>query len=120
MNPSTTAKHLTILTGASRGMGLAMAEQLLAPDRVLLCISRKTHDGLAQMASTQGASLTQWQQDLADTQGAAQRLQDWLTTQLPAGLASATLINNAGVSVSYSHIRAHEARRNGGVRGGGV
>jgi NAD(P)-dependent dehydrogenase (short-subunit alcohol dehydrogenase family) len=106
MNPSTTAKHLTILTGASRGMGLAMAEQLLAPDRVLLCISRKTHDGLAQMASTQGASLTQWQQDLADTQGAAQRLQDWLTTQLPAGLASATLINNAGVLTTIGPLEA--------------
>lgn len=93
----TALKHLTIITGASRGMGLAMAEKLMAPDRLLLCISRKTHAGLAQAAAAQGADLTQWEQDLADTQGAAQRLQDWLTKLAPSELASATLINNAGV-----------------------
>ncbi len=38
MNDAT--RHLFILTGASRGMGQAMARQLLAPDRLLLCISR--------------------------------------------------------------------------------
>ena len=90
-------QHLTILTGASRGMGLAMAEQLLSPDRLLLCISRKTNDTLDAAAEKIKAPLTQWSQDLADTQGAAERLQAWLQTQAPEGLASATLINNAGV-----------------------
>lgn len=101
-----TPQHLTILTGASRGMGLAMAQQLLAPDRLLLCISRKTHDGLAQAAAAQGASLTQWQQDLADSQGAAQRLQDWIAALAPAGIASATLINNAGVLTTIGPLEA--------------
>lgn len=99
-------KHLTILTGASRGMGLAMAEQLLAPNRVLLCISRQSHDGLAQAAAQQGAPLTQWQQDLADSQGAARRLQDWLWAQAAEGLASATLINNAGVLTTIGPLEA--------------
>ena len=31
---TTSPQHLTILTGASRGMGLSMARQLLAPDRL--------------------------------------------------------------------------------------
>ena len=34
-------KHLTILTGASRGMGLAMAMQCCKPAQPLLCISRE-------------------------------------------------------------------------------
>ena len=90
-------QHLTILTGASRGMGLAMARQLLSPDRMLLCISRKTNETLEVAAKQANAPLTQWSQDLADTAGAAERLQDWLQARAPAGVASATLINNAGV-----------------------
>ncbi len=90
-------KHLYILTGASRGMGLAMAEQLLQPDHLLLCISRHGNDALAAQAQARGASLLQWQADLADGASVARRLQDWLATQTPADLASATLINNAGV-----------------------
>jgi NAD(P)-dependent dehydrogenase (short-subunit alcohol dehydrogenase family) len=43
-------KALFILTGASRGMGLAMAQQLLKPDHFLLCISRNTHENLAAQA----------------------------------------------------------------------
>lgn len=92
-----TQQHLTILTGASRGMGLAMARQLLAANRHLLCISRSVNAELASLAQRQGAALTQWPQDLAETQGAAERLQAWLGSQDTAGLASATLINNAGV-----------------------
>jgi len=37
-------KHLYILTGASRGMGLAMAGQLLQPEHLLLCISRHANE----------------------------------------------------------------------------
>ncbi len=92
-----TQQHLTILTGASRGMGLAMARQLLAANRHLLCISRSVNDELASLAQRQGAALTQWPQDLADAQGAAARLQAWLGGLDATGLASATLINNAGV-----------------------
>src|SRR5574343_485515 len=91
------SKHLYILTGASRGMGLAMAGQLLRPGHVLLCISRHAHETLAAQAQARGASLLQWQADLADGVAVAHRLQDWLDAQSPAELASATLINNAGV-----------------------
>jgi benzil reductase ((S)-benzoin forming) len=92
-----TSRHLTILTGASRGMGLAMARQLLSPDRHLLCISRQTNPELASLAQQQGATLTQWSQDLAQTAQAAGRLHDWLIEQGSAAFSSATLINNAGV-----------------------
>lgn len=92
-----TTHHLTILTGASRGMGLATARQLLSPDRHLLCISRQVNDDLAAEARTLGATLTQWSQDLADTTGAANRLQAFLESQPASTWTSATLINNAGV-----------------------
>lgn len=90
-------QHLTILTGASRGMGLAMARELLRPGHTLLCISRRTHATLADEAAAQGATLLQWEQGLADTGQAAQRLRDWLRQAPADGFASATLINNAGV-----------------------
>ena len=95
--PQTPRLHLTILTGASRGMGLAMAMQLPPPTRALLCISRRINPALADEAQRVDAHLTQWVQDLADTTGAAARLQTWLQGLDAAAFASATLINNAGV-----------------------
>ena len=90
-------QHLTILTGASRGMGLAMARQMLRPGQTLLCISRTAHATLPQEAATLGCTLEQWDQDLAQPEQAAERLRAWLQ-RAPAGMfASATLINNAGV-----------------------
>ena len=90
-------KHLYILTGASRGMGLAMAEQLLQAGHTLLCISRHAHPALSNQATQTGATLTQWTQDLADGQVASERLQTWLQSQNPHDHASVNLINNAGV-----------------------
>lgn len=93
----TTPTHITILTGASRGMGLAMAQQLVSPDRILLCISRQHNPDLEALAEASAAPLHQWLQDLADTAGAAQRLAAWLDAMDEGSIQSATLINNAGV-----------------------
>ena len=64
--------ELTILTGASRGMGLAMAEQLCTPGRTLLCIARGQSDELSALAQSHGTALTQWQADLSRPQAVAQ------------------------------------------------
>jgi benzil reductase ((S)-benzoin forming) len=89
------SSHLFILTGASRGLGAAMAEQLLAPGHRLLCLSRNTSEPLAAKARQLSAVCEQWPVDLADPVGAAARVQAWLQ-QMPAGsVATATLINNA-------------------------
>ena len=89
--------HLTILTGASRGMGLAMAMQLLRPGHTLLCISRSQSPELTTQAAHTGATLEQWTQDLAHSEAAAQRLALWLEAHATPPFASATLINNAAL-----------------------
>ena len=94
---STFPLHLTILTGASRGMGLAMAQQLLQPGHQLLCLSRNTQPALEEAAHDSGALLEQWNVDLADGASAAERLIAWLQALPAHRYASATLINNAGV-----------------------
>jgi NAD(P)-dependent dehydrogenase (short-subunit alcohol dehydrogenase family) len=92
-----TGPHLTILTGASRGMGLAMAQQLLAAGHDLLCISRHMNDALAAQAVQAGRRCEQWPQDLARADTAAARLETWLQGQDSGAFASVSLINNAGL-----------------------
>ena len=84
MNPS---EHLVIVTGASRGLGRAIAEQLLQQGHRVLGISRQ-----APAAPT---GLEQWACDLADPLPAAQRLRAWLEGLEGRQFASATLVNNA-------------------------
>lgn len=81
---------LAIVTGASRGLGLAMAQQLHTAGWRVLTISRSTTDQLP-------AAVTQWPADLADAPAVAARLAAWLSGQDPAGIGEAVLINNAAV-----------------------
>ncbi len=90
-------QHLFILTGASRGMGLAMARKLLQPSHSLLCISRKANDTLAAQAKLANVSLQQWTQDLTSAADISARLEQWLREQASTGFASVALINNAGM-----------------------
>jgi len=88
---------LIILTGASKGMGQAIAHQLLKPNVRLLCISRNTDDRLAQEAEKHGVLLEQWSADLSEGAAVAARLSTWLSALDSSALKNATLINNAGV-----------------------
>ncbi len=100
-------RHLCILTGASRGMGAAMAEQLLAPDRLLLCISRHRSDALAAQAEAiGGAQCEQWTLDLAEPVSVAAKLQGWIGALDGAAFSSATLINNAAALTRVGPIDA--------------
>src|SRR5215204_608925 len=92
-----TQRPLTILTGASRGMGFAMAQQLLASGHDLLTLSRKANDALAGEAAQAGGRCDQWTQDLARAEVAAAKLETWLRAQGESSVASITLINNAGM-----------------------
>lgn len=88
--------QLVIVTGASRGLGLAVAQQLLDPQRRLLTISRRPDAGLAEQAARQGAALEQWSLDVAAPE-TVPRLESWLRRLAADGFERAVLINNAGV-----------------------
>ena len=96
-NQTARSRHLTILTGASRGMGLAMALQLLAADQTLLCISRSENESLAKQAEGTGVTLLQWSFDLSEGAAVCGPLQEWLASQDTDAFATASLVNNAGM-----------------------
>lgn len=105
MEAMTTKKHLTIMTGASRGMGLAMARQLLTEGHSLLCISRQSSDALAAHALSLGGSLVQWQRDLSDSLALGKELKTWLLSVKEQNWASVSLINNAGTIAGISPLQ---------------
>jgi benzil reductase ((S)-benzoin forming) len=88
--------NIYIITGASRGMGAALAQQLILPGNSLLCISRQTNPKLSELAEQQQVPLAQWKADLQDAASTADELKAWLAPQLDK-LDSITLVNNAGV-----------------------
>jgi len=79
---------LYIITGASRGLGRGIAEQLAAEGATVLGLSRQ---------APADASFDQWPCDLSDAMPVAARLAQWLAGFAPAQYASATLINNAAI-----------------------
>lgn len=91
-----TTSQLTLITGASRGLGRAMAAQLLQAGHMVLGISRRQDPQLAELAAKAGAELIQWEQDLSEPVAAAARLSAWLKTLDGQRLDGVTLINNAG------------------------
>ncbi|MEY2893712.1 MAG: hypothetical protein RJA98_3620 [Pseudomonadota bacterium] len=93
----TPIKTLTILTGSSRGMGRAMAEQLLQPGQVLLGLASQADPALDALAAQRGARLTQWKRDLSEAAPVTVALGKWLAQFQPDAFAQVRLINNAGV-----------------------
>ena len=88
-------RRLFVITGASRGMGAAIAEQLLSPHHSLLCISRQRSNPLAAKAEAKGAHCEQWTFDLSQPAEAAVKLHSWLARHDADTIDAATLINNA-------------------------
>ena len=86
---------LTILTGTTRGLGAAMAEQLAASGEHLVTLSRKTSSSLAEIASAHGTALTQIEVDLANTQAVKDAASQFIP--LLNNHSHVRLIHNAGV-----------------------
>ena len=105
------SKHLYIITGASRGLGFAMAQQLLHAEHQLLCISRNENAGLTRLAKTRNGAIEQWPLNLDHGFEAAALLKQWLIHQgsktgLRSSFQSATLINNAALLPTIAPLSA--------------
>ena len=85
--------HLSIITGASRGLGQALAAQLLARGHCVLALARQP----VSLSVPPGAELLPWAVDLSDALPVAQRLLQWLQQQDVGRVQTATLINNAAL-----------------------
>ncbi len=70
-----TAHTLVILTGASRGLGQAMAAQYLADGAFVLGLSRRQS---SELKAAGAGGLEQWPVDLSDPLPVAERLGAWL------------------------------------------
>jgi benzil reductase ((S)-benzoin forming) len=90
------ALPVTIVTGASRGLGFALAQLLRQRGHRLLTLQRQPS---ALLASAAGAPLEQWAVDLADPLPVARRLRGWIAALPRAEVASLTLLNNAALLV---------------------
>ncbi|MBF6618361.1 MAG: SDR family oxidoreductase [Candidimonas sp.] len=89
------ASTVAIVTGASRGLGEALALGLMQQGSLVLTIARRQSDALAAQAAVAGCVLKQIQADLADP-AAAERVAQDLAAALPPDAQRYILINNAG------------------------
>lgn len=90
-----TINTVAIVTGASRGLGQALALGLLTPGTQLLTLARSYDAGLAEHARGLGIVLQQIQTDLANP-AATERVAQQIIAELPATAQRYLLINNAG------------------------
>ncbi|MDC6161552.1 SDR family oxidoreductase [Achromobacter xylosoxidans] len=86
---------IAILTGASRGIGAAMARGLAKPGTRLITLARREDPELAAYARSQDAQLEQLSVDLSDL-GAAEAAARRICDALPRDAGRYLLINNAG------------------------
>lgn len=91
MEPTTVA----IVTGASRGLGQALAMGLMEKDTRLITVARNHNAELSARAEETGCALQQVQSDLANP-AAAERVARQVVAGLPQGAKRYVLINNAG------------------------
>ncbi len=92
------AAALTIITGANRGLGYALAYQLASEGGALITLSRKQAPGLADHAKKNGTTLTDILVDLGNADALEQAAKQMLTAITDsANPSSCRLIHNAGI-----------------------
>lgn len=87
---------LTIITGASRGLGAALAEALMAPGHRLVCMARRAMPALQHRAAEKGCLVDARIVDLSDVAAAVSALETSLAGIVPDSITEICLINNAG------------------------
>jgi len=89
--------HGVILTGASRGLGLALAHALLAEGARVVTISRSTSFDLTRLEAGYPDHLQHIEADLADGEHLAGLIAEAVTQLGEGPFTKLTLINNAGM-----------------------
>ena len=93
----TTAKHLALITGGSRGIGAAIAEELAGAGCAVLLNYRADAAGAQSVKArleTTGASVTLLPFDVRDAAATQAALAPWLD----GGPTIDIIVNNAGIS----------------------
>jgi benzil reductase ((S)-benzoin forming) len=88
------SQRISIITGASRGLGAAMAQQRAVAGWRVLGISRQVN---AELAALSGAHVEQWAADLCEPLPVAQRLSAWIGNLDASSVSCIELINNAAL-----------------------
>ncbi len=100
----------TVLTGASRGMGLGIARGLIDAGHQLLTLQRTPNPELQARAQARGLAIEQWSVDLSEPLAVAERLRSHLSAHLSAQRealqdAALNLINNAALLAEPGPLR---------------
>lgn len=90
-----TISTVAVLTGASAGLGQALALGLMKTDTYLITLSRRHDTALASHASESGCTVQQIQVDLSNP-AAAELGAEQIVSNLPQSAERYLLINNAG------------------------
>lgn len=86
-----------IVTGTSRGLGEAIASQLLSENTQLICISRKSNKMLVDQANEQNIPLHFYDFDLQDVHNIESLMENIFSNIQQEDVSSIHLINNAGM-----------------------
>ncbi len=103
--------RLYIITGSSRGLGLAIAKLALEDDTLIHTVSRHRNDELENAASESGSQLTQHEFDLQDVERIPGLVDEIISSAQAAGggeggaVEDAMLVNNAGVLEPLGPVR---------------
>jgi sepiapterin reductase len=95
MTTDTTVDTVAIVTGASRGLGHALAMGLLRPGTLLITVARHHDAALDDRAAQSGARVEQIQADLSDP-ATAQATALRIPGSMPPNAQRYLLLNNAG------------------------
>jgi benzil reductase ((S)-benzoin forming) len=86
-----------IITGTSRGLGEAIAKQLLNPNHTLFCISRTKNEDLIRKAKENLCQVYYYERDLSDINDIEHLIEQIMDKITEETQESICLINNAGV-----------------------
>lgn len=90
------------ITGASRGLGLALSKELIDENSLLVCTARSKNEELIELAKKKGCKLAFLEFDLLET-SKLEELMDEMISFIPEFPSSISLINNAGVIEPIGH-----------------